>query len=167
MKVRQDYSWLQKASHWGIAILCVLEFPTAWSIQKAHLGHAFGIRPPTSDQILAITHEWAGWLILLLGGVLLWSRLLQGAPRLPIGMKFWQRALACAAHSAIYLAIVALVASGIAAMYVDARLAYIHIALTKIGIGLILLHVTAAVWHQLIRRDHLLARMLPQSSRRL
>lgn len=156
------YSAVQKASHWAIAALCLLEFPTAWSIQKAHLGHAFGIKPPPLDQILALSHEWLGWLILLLGGLLLGSRLIKGAPSLPSGMKSWQRAIACASHSAIYLALPALVGSGFIAMYGNARLAYIHIALTKLGIALIGLHVAAVIWHQFIRRDGLLMRMLPR-----
>jgi cytochrome b561 len=163
LKSVQAYSEIQKAIHWGLALLCILEFPTAWSIQKAHLGHAFGIRPPAFDEVLAVAHEWFGWLVLLLAGLLLGSRVLCGAPRLPAGMKMWQRVLAYAAHAAIYVGIVALVVSGVVAMYVDARLAFIHIGLTKIGIGLILLHVGAAIWHQVVRRDGLIGRMLPRS----
>jgi cytochrome b561 len=157
----RGYSPLQKASHWGLALLCVAEFPTAGGIQRGHLGHAFGIKPSTIDSLLATAHEWAGWLILVLGALLLFSRVFHGAPKLPHGMRFWQRALAYMGHSTIYLGLFALVASGAAAMYLSGRLAFVHIALSQIGVALISLHLVAVFWHQLVRRDDLLERLMP------
>lgn len=155
------YSSLQKASHWGLALLCVLEFPTAAGIQRAHLGHAFGIKASAWDSFMAVGHEWGGWLILILTLLLLLGRFFHGAPRLPPGMRFWQRALAHAAHAAIYLGLLALVASGAVAMYLSGRFAFVHIALSQAGVGLILLHLVAVFWHQTIRRDDLLERLMP------
>jgi len=157
----RTYSSLQKASHWGLALLCVLEFPTAAGIQRAHLGHAFGIKASGWDSFMAVGHEWGGWLILILALLLLFGRLFQGAPRLPPGMRFWQRALAHAAHAAIYFGLLALVASGAVAMYLSGRLAFVHIALSKAGVGLISLHLVGVLWHQTIRRDDLLERLMP------
>jgi cytochrome b561 len=161
----QDYSVLQKSSHWAIAVLCVLEFPTAVGIQRSHLGHVFGIKTPVTDMLRAAAHEWGGWLILALVIALLVSRVLRGAPSLPHGMRLWQRWAAHGAHAAIYLGLIALVASGAAAMHLDGRFAFLHIALAKIGVGLIAIHVAAALWHQGIRRDDLIERMLPASGR--
>ncbi|MCR4282080.1 MAG: hypothetical protein NUV72_03510 [Bauldia sp.] len=59
-----NYSTLQESAHWAIALLCVVEFPTATGIQGSHLGHVFGIKAPTLDLIRAVVHEWSGWLIL-------------------------------------------------------------------------------------------------------
>ena len=157
----QYYSALQKISHWIIVILCVLEFPTAEGIRKSHAGHAFGIKAPLFDQLSAIAHEWGGWLILGLGILLVLSRVVRGTPRLPSDMRLWQRMFAHLAHVAIYLGLIALVASGVAAMYVSGRYAFVHITLANAGIGLIAAHVAAALWHQFIRRDYLLDRMLP------
>src|SRR5260221_11568872 len=84
------YSTLQKAAHWAIAVLCVLEFPTAVGIQRSHLGHVFGIKAPPTDLVRAAAHEWSGWLILALVVMLLASRILRGAPSLPDGMSLWQ-----------------------------------------------------------------------------
>ena len=164
-RLNRGYSPLQKASHWGLALLCVAEFPTAGGIRRGHLGHAFGIKPSTIDSLLATAHEWAGWLILVLGALLLFSRVFQGAPKLPHGMRFWQRALAHVGHSAIYLGLFALVASGVAAMYLSGRFAFIHIGLSTIGVALIALHVAAVLWHQLLRRDELLERLMPARGR--
>lgn len=142
-------------------MLCVLEFPAATGIKRAHLGHAFGIKPSSLDVLLADFHEWAGWTIFVLAMVLLLARILQGAPTLPAGMSFWQRTLAHGAHAAIYLCLFALVASGGIAMYYSARLAVFHITLSQIGIGLVSLHLAGVVWHQFFRRDGLLKRLLP------
>jgi cytochrome b561 len=76
-------------------------------------------------------------------------------------MQLWQRGVAHLVHAAIYLGLLALVASGGAAMYLDGRLAFLHITLANIGVGLIAIHVAAALWHQVLRRDGLIERMLP------
>ena len=160
-----QYSVLQKSCHWAIALLCVLEFPTAVGIHRSHMGRVFGIKAPMVDLLRAGAHEWSGWLILALVVVLLVNRILRGAPSLPAGMRLWQRCAAYTAHAAIYFGLVALVASGAGAMYLNGRLGFSHIALAKIGVGLIAVHVGAALWHQTIRRDGLLERMLPGESR--
>lgn len=158
-----SYSNVQKAIHWGVAVLCVAEFPTAAGIQKRHLGHVFGIKAPTVDLVRAATHEWAGYLVFGLTVLLLLCRTIEGAPPLPAGMRPWERWAAHVAHAAIYLGLFVLVVSGMAAMYVDGRFVFVHMTLTNLGIGLIAIHVAAALWHQFIRRDHLLDRMLRSS----
>lgn len=162
----QYYSKLQKISHWIIVILCIPEFPTAEGIRKSHVGHAFGVKAPPFDQLRAAVHEWGGWLILGFVAVLIVSRFVLGAPPLPSGMRPWQRLFAQFVHVAIYLGLVALVASGVAAMYVSGRYAFLHILLARAGIGLIAVHVLATLWHQFIRRDHLLEGILPSRKRR-
>lgn len=161
----QDYSACQKACHWVIALLCVAEFPTAGGIQRSHIGHVFGIKAPAIDLFRAAAHEWSGWLVLALVVVLLSTRIFRGAPSLPAGMRLWQRVAAYLVHATIYLGLLALVASGVVAMYFDGRVAFLHIALAKVGIALITIHVAAALWHQIIRRDGLLERMLPARAR--
>lgn len=126
------------------------------------MGHVFGIKAPAIDLFRAASHEWSGWAILGLVVVLLVGRVLYGAPALPDGMKLWQRWAAFFAHSAIYVGLVALVASGVVAIYFNGRVAFLHIALAKIGVGLIAIHVLAALWHQIIRHDGVLERMLPR-----
>jgi len=157
----QTYSSFQKASHWMLALLCFFEFPTAVGLQRSHLGHPFGIKASTWDRFLAGSHEWAGWLILILGTFLFVSRFFHGAPPLPSGMRLWQRLLAYTSHAAIYLGLFGLVASGATAMYFSGRFSFVHVTLAKVGIGLISLHVAAVLWHQLFRGDDLLKRLLP------
>ncbi len=158
---RTQYSAIQKAAHWALAILCVFAFPTAIGIQRAHIGHAFGIEPPLKDYLMAIAHEWTGWLILGLAALLLEARLLQGAPKLPPDMRLWQRLLAHANHVALYFGVFALVVSGFAAMYVSGKFVFLHMALTQLGVALVSLHLLAVLWHHLFRRDNLLERLMP------
>jgi cytochrome b561 len=122
----------------------------------------FGIKPAPLDLFLHKVHAWSGWTILALAIILLAVRLVRGAPALPYGMSAWQRWLAYAAHAGLYGFILALAVTGTGAMYVARAFAPIHIALTNFGIALVLLHVLAVIWHQVVRRDGLLLRMMPQ-----
>lgn len=159
------YSLYQKAAHWLVAVLCLSQFPTAWAIQRTHIAHVFGLRPAPFDLFLHKAHAWSGWTILMLAILLVALRILRGAPDLPAGMSGWQRSAARAAYFCLYAGIVALAVTGTGAMYLSGRFAPIHIALIKIGIGLIALHVLAVFWHQFARRDGLLLRMLPARGR--
>jgi cytochrome b561 len=114
---------------------------------------------------MAIGHEWAGWFILGLATLMLAMRFLRGAPKLPSDMRNWQRLLAHANHVALYLGAIALVGSGIAAMYLSGRFVFVHIVLTKVGVALVSLHLVAVLWHQLFRRDDLLERLMPSARR--
>lgn len=156
-----NYSPVQKAAHWLIVLLSLSQFPTAWAIQRTHVGHPFGIRPAPLDLFLHKVHAWSGWTILLLAIVLLMLRVVRGAPDLPRDMTRWQRWLAHAGHFLLYAGIVVLVTTGTGAMYLSQRFAPVHLLLVKFGITLVLLHVAAAIWHQAIRRDGLLWRMMP------
>lgn len=162
----QYYSPFQKFSHWTIAVLCVIEFATAEGIRKSHIGHAFGVKAPFWIQLRGAVHEWGGWLVLGLAIALVVSKIRQGTPALPADMPLWQRLSANLAHAAIYLGLVALVASGVAALHISGRYAPLHIGLANWGTALIAIHVAAALWHQYMRKDHVLERMWPKRKSR-
>ncbi len=131
-------------------------------MRRTHHVNPFGFRPDATDLLLHKVHAWSGWAILLLAALLLLLRLARGAPALPSNMSLIERALARLNHVALYGMILVLVVTGTIAAYFSARLfSPAHIVATYVGIGLALLHVTAALWHQLVRRDDLLLRMLP------
>ena len=161
--VRSGYTRLQRWSHWAIVVLCVAAYPTAQAIRNSHLGHVFGLKGSFADQIMARVHEWGGWLALAFAGVLIVGRLRHRTPPLPPGMAKWQRWLAHGTHFAIYAGILALVSSGALAMYIGGGYGQMHVTLANVGIGLIGVHVLAALWHQVVMRDQLLARMWPTS----
>ncbi len=160
------YSVVQKFAHWMIVILCVAEFPTASAIRRTHHVNPFGIKPESVDLFLHKVHAWSGWAILLLAIVLLLLRIVRGAPELPPGMTRLQRRLARFGHVALYGTILILVVTGTVAAYFSARyFSPLHVTFTYIGIGLVLVHAAAALWHQFVRRDNLLVRMLPNRTR--
>lgn len=126
------------------------------------MGGPFGIKPAPLDLFLHKVHAWGGWTILMLAIVLLAARFVRGAPALPPGMSAWQRWLAYVVHAGLYAFILALAVTGTGAMYVAREFAPIHIALTKFGIALVILHMLAVIWHQIVRCDSLLLRMMPE-----
>jgi cytochrome b561 len=161
--VTPGYSFIQKAAHWSILGLCILQYPTAEAIQRTHAVNPFGLKPAPLDLFLHKVHAWSGWTILLLAVVLLGMRLFRGAPRLPPTMAAWQRRFAYATHFCLHAGILALAVTGTGTMYLSQGFAPLHILLTKIGLGLVALHAAAALWHQFIIRDALLQRMMPGS----
>lgn len=161
-RVAPQYSALQKFAHWLLLGLCITQFPTAYAIHRTHEASHRGDVPAAFDMVLHQVHAWSGWTILLLATTLLAARLLRGAPPLPDGMSAWQRRIAHAAHAGLYGLILALAATGTGAMYIWRGFAPVHVALLNAAIVLVTLHVAAVIWHQMIRRDGLLLRMLPQ-----
>ena len=158
---KYSYSLAQQVAHWAILGLCILQFPTASAIQRTHAVGPFGLKPAPFDLFLHKVHAWSGWTILLLATILLGLRLVRGAPLLPSAMAAWQRWTAHATRVCLYLGILALAVTGTGTMYLSQSFAWVHIFLTKVGIGLVALHAAAALWHQFMLRDGLLWRMLP------
>ena len=162
----QAYSFGQKFCHWTILVLCVVQFPTAGGIQRTHHVNPFGIKPAPLDLALHKVHAWSGWAILLLAAVLLLLRILRGAPALPQGMNIAERGLARIGHVALYGGTFILVTTGTLAAYFSPHFAPMHVVFTYVGIGLVFLHAAAAFWHQFIRHDNLLSRMLPRREKK-
>jgi cytochrome b561 len=160
LPIAPDYSFVQKAAHWLILGLCILQVPTAAAIQRTHTVN-FGLKPAPFDVLLHKVHAVSGWTILLLAMVLLALRLFRGAPRLPPAMAAWQRWLAHSTHLCFYVGILTLAVTGTGTMYLSRSIAPLHILVTKIGLGLVALHAAAALWHQFMLRDDLLWRMMP------
>lgn len=159
--VRSSYTPVQAWCHWGTVLYCVVAYPTAEAIRTSHLGHVFGVRGSSFDRASAVIHEWGGWAALALTLALLLSRLSVGGPALPDGMATWQRWAAHMTHAALYAGIAILVASGVAAMYWGGAYGRVHVLLARVGLGLVVVHVAAVLWHQFVRRDGLLLRMRP------
>jgi len=97
-------------------------------------------------------------------------------PDLPADQPRWQKFAARAVHVMLYLVILLLAASGIATLVLSGALPAIiagttlpdfetvlprlvHGIASRLLLGLLALHIGAALYHQFIRRDHLLARM--------
>ncbi|MBY0240535.1 MAG: cytochrome b [Burkholderiaceae bacterium] len=129
-------------------------------------------------------HKWLGCTVLLLLAPRIALRLARPAPPLPAGMAPVQRRAAQLAHGALYALLLAVPlsgllysqAAGVPVVYFGvvpippmiapdpqwkAVLKSVHWLLTYTLMALVALHVLAALKHQFIDRDNLLARMLP------
>lgn len=149
----------QRAMHWTVPVLCIAQVPTAWAIQRTHMAHGF-LKPAPLDLFLHRVHAWSGWLILLIAFALLALRFARGRPAPLDGASKLAARMAATAHYVLYGLLIALPVTGTIAMYLSYRIAPLHRLLSWSLLAVLLLHVTAALWHHLYRRDDVLRRMI-------
>lgn len=129
-------------------------------------------------------HKWLGITVLGLACARLLWRLTHAAPPYPHQMPRWQQKSAHALHGLLYLLIFAVplsgyfysLAAGVPVVYLGViplpvlieadpelkpLLKQVHYVLNMVLLGGFVLHVLAALKHQLIDRDGVLKRMLP------
>lgn len=172
------YTSVAIALHWAIAlvILCNL----ALGLYMTGLPLSAG---PIKLKLYA-WHKWAGVSVFALVLVRVLWRLTHTPPPPPAGTAPWQRIGASAAHSALYVLTLAVPLTGwlfssakgfqtvwFAVLPIpdllarDPLLAELlrgwHASLNYAMLALVILHVAAALKHQWIDRDTVMARMLP------
>lgn len=175
----QRFSPLQRLLHWLMA-LCIL------AMFFIGVGMVSTVTP--SYVPLLATHKTLGIAILLLAVVRLGVRLRHGAPALPAGLPGPMRLAARLSHGALYALMIGMPLIGWAMMsaaaypivlYGDIRLPPIlpqsttlqallwgaHFYLAFAFFALVLLHLAAALFHLLVRRDGVFRSMAPVAAR--
>ncbi|OWU86606.1 hypothetical protein ATO6_07435 [Oceanicola sp. 22II-s10i] len=157
MTTRTGYSLIQIALHWLILVLIA----GAWLLGDQM--HGYEKLPATAALPL---HGILGLSVFFLMILRLLLRLWLGAPPPPASDPKWQRRAATLTHWAIYaLAILGPWAGGFA-FYLRLDIAAdLHEVLINLLIIAILAHTAAALYHQFVLKDNLLARMRPGGSR--
>jgi cytochrome b561 len=180
------YSRAAMLFHWSIAALIFVEFALGLSFSRFNPGDAWYFRAAYR------LHMSAGMPLLVLGAASVVWRLSHIYPALPRGMHTSVRVLAKLAHALLYLFIVTVPLSGWAILSLRnapagifgkltwPNIAYLahmtheqrvrihdfllpmHSKLSYIGIGLVGLHIAAALYHHFLRGDEVLTRMLPR-----
>jgi len=169
----QHFSALQRLLHWSMAVLIItMLFVGVGMVSTVSRLH---------DTLLAL-HRPLGIALLALVVVRTATRLKRGAPRLPADLPAWQRAGAHASHLALYVLMTAMPLIGWSmlsaggypvVLYGGVHLppiaphdvtlyAWLRAAHTWLAMALyatILLHLGAALFHALIRRDGVLTSM--------
>ena len=166
------YSHLAATLHWLTAALL---------IAQVYVGFTFHDMPrgPARMEWFA-WHKTLGVLILLFTLVRLGQRLLNPPPPYPESTSKVQRALAVWSHRLVYLLLLALPITGLAAVSKPGQstvelLGGIHVPALPLGedfgdahellvtvtLVLLALHLAAAVWHQWIAKDRFAGRMPP------
>lgn len=171
-----QWSAIAKFLHWMVAALIALQFVLGWMAATWRLS-------PTKLELF-VWHKSTGMLVLLLVLVRLAWRLTHRAPELPAGMPRWERVAAAASHVLLYAAMLALPLSGwvinsaagvpfriywriplpaivAADKHVADIAAVVHFAIGMALALLLVVHVGAALRHHFVKRDDVLARMLP------
>jgi cytochrome b561 len=173
----QDYGAVAKALHWLIFLLLATQYLIG-SIMP-HIGRR------TLDQGWVAWHFSVGASILFFIVVRLIWRLFHPVPQLPT-MPAWERAASGFVHWALYILVLTMTLLGWAAANArgwpvhlfgivtlpeiapnGSRWGHeagdIHNVLVYVLLGFIAIHVAAALYHYFIRRDKVVARMLPGS----
>lgn len=169
----QRYSGPAIAAHWIIAILILAAWPLGAYMHELPLS-------PTKLKLYSY-HKWIGITVLLLAAARLAWRLTGGVPAALPGPR-WQAAAAEATHWLLYALLFAVPlsgwlmssAKGFTTMYfgvlplpdlvakdeaLGKTLNQVHVVLNFALIGLLALHVAAALKHHFVDRDATLRRM--------
>lgn len=173
----EDYGFGAKLFHWGIVLLVVVQFALAWTMPEIH-------RDTKPDTLISL-HLSVGALIILVMLLRLVWRLLHPTALITEGVPGWQLLSARLTHLALYGLLVIMPVLGwinanargwdvslfgvvplpglIAPHTPFGHLAGdIHSTLAYVVLGLIGLHVVAALYHHFFLRDRTLTRMLPR-----
>lgn len=153
------YHPFQILLHWLIAALIVVQYLTGGSIQRTHDALMAGDPPAPADLVLHLIHNRSGMAILLLMLLRLSLRLIMGVPAIRDD-AVWRRHAASLLHKAFYGVLIGQAALGLTASYVYWPVSTLHVIGAKLLIGMIGIHILAACWHQLVRRDRTLPRIL-------
>ncbi len=159
---RTRYGTVAMTLHWLIAALV---------LTNLYLGLSFDYYPKgdaTLFQVVQI-HKSIGLTVLTLSILRLLWRLVNPVPPLPAGMRPLMKFLAHATHFLLYFLIIAIPLSGwamVSASRLGLPTRYFGLFdwpnyLAWSAIVLVVLHVSAALYHQFFRRDDVLKRMLP------
>lgn len=152
------YSRLQIILHWAIMLLIIINYFTSDAMGAAWRGLREG---KDFYGTTAALHVWLGVAMFALVVVRLVLRLARGAPDVPAGTPPLVRLGANLGHLAIYALLVAVPAAGIAAWFGGIGAASeAHEVMFNLLFIVVLLHVAAALFHQLVLKDHLMARMM-------
>jgi cytochrome b561 len=163
---RAEYAPLQVVAHWLTALLVLMQWYTSGGVLRTHQMHPIYWKPDPYDVLLHRLHIYGGVVILALVMLRLFLRWRIGVPEAPQGLRHWSVALAKPAHLAMYGVLAGLSLTGLVTTYLWFGMGSVHKLLVNLLYLLISVHVAAALWHDLVHRTELNARMLPRFSRR-
>lgn len=142
---KTTYTPLQKALHWLVAAMIVLQWWTSAAVLRTHAPHALGHRPSSYDLALHQMHVYGGLGVFALVCWRLYLRWKHGAPPRPATLPAWEGSLARIAHGLLYFVLIGLVVSGFVTTYFWFGMNSVHRVLVYGLYLLVTLHVSAVV----------------------
>ncbi len=178
------YSRTARVLHWTTVLLLVIQIPVG--VYMVYRGSSLNLWDNLTNALYS-SHKLIGIVILLLVLWRLGYRLTRGAPAPEPTIKAWHRILSALNHWGLYAALVATPIVGYVGISrfpalnvfgvplpgvvppdkAAAEAVFeVHRLLVLLLVLLIAMHVGAALYHYLIRRDNVLGRMIPRLLRR-
>ena len=154
----RKYTATQRVLHWLILLLLAVSFFShEWMNDSWRALRTTGTATASTGTSL---HVWVGVSILVLMLLRLVLRFAQGAPA-PVDNQHPMLTLGSTiVHGLLYLVLLLLPLSGITAWFLGVTDAGdVHEVLFNIAWVLVALHVAAALYHQFVLKDNLIARM--------
>lgn len=163
------YGSVAIAIHWSSALAVILTFAAGFV--------AANVAPPAQQGTVLIAHIALGSIVLLLTLLrILWWVVADRHPDAPADQPKWQVRTAQLVHFGLYALLLLMASSGITTLLLSGAVPTIlaggpvpdlselipriaHGVMSKLLLALFVVHVGAALYHQFVRRDHLLARM--------
>lgn len=155
--------------HWSSAAAVILAFAAGFT--------AANIVPPEREAPVLVAHVTLGIIVFALTLLrIVWWTVADRHPKAPEDQPMWQVRTAQVVHAGLYVLLVLMATSGIVTLLLSGAVPTIlsggpvpdfselvprvaHGIMSRILLVLFCVHVGAAIYHQAVRRDHLLARM--------
>lgn len=162
MKRPNGYSAIQIAAHWMVVLLVIVQLISGDAMAEFFdtliRTQAEGTRPGLGN---AVWHVVSGALILAAMLIRLAMRLTHGVPPDSPASPGWDRMLARLVHGALYVVLLAMPLVGAAAYLIPSEtLGELHESAVPVLLGLVILHVLGALYHQFVLKDRLIRRMM-------
>ena len=180
MQASNQYSAVAKILHWITAILILCVVPLGIAMVNAQPG-------ATQNQLYDL-HRSFGALVLTVTAIRLLWRLFSPAPPLVQNLARWQRFAAHATHYGLYVLLFAVPLLGWAGTSAfrapiivfglfelppivpqNREMSEVLLGLHELSafalVGLLVLHVLAAIYHHFVLKDETLTRMLPHAKK--
>jgi cytochrome b561 len=164
-----QYGQVAIAIHWSSAAAVILTWLAGFAVANA-------VRPGEGGALL-LAHIALGLIVFALTLLrILWWAVADRHPDAPADQPRWQARAARAVHLLLYVLLVLMATSGITTLVLSGALPLLlaggpvpdfsdliprvaHGAMSRVLLALLVMHVGAVLYHQLVRRDRLLARM--------
>lgn len=178
-----EFGTVAKFFHWTIALFVIFLIPLGFCMADASAG--------TLKSVLYSLHKSCGLTVLFLLILRYLWRLLNRRPKYPVGTPVWQAKMANWSHTALYLLLFLQTLTGwimstaagkppnfwwvvvLPAPWVSSNSSsltavcrFIHHYCAWVLVGLICLHILAALYHWWIRRDGVFQRMQPNFTKK-
>ena len=149
------YTLFQITLHWLIGLLFLFQFLT---------GDAMGEvwdKVEKGGDAASTPHVWAGVTILILAIIRIAIKVQRGSPELPADQPAWQKMAAHATHGILYLLMLVIPLSGMAAWFMGLKIsAEFHEAMTGVFLFVFAVHFVGALYHRFVLKSGVMERML-------